>query len=108
MHLHLACVCVCSAVEVPGVGHNLADHAAVVSGYRITQPLAITDEMFLTGGVLSPARVAEWLARGSGPLATSGCDTGGFFKTDTRHTQPDLQLRSVYGIPTGAPSNTHC
>ena len=30
---------------------------------------------------LVPARLAQWLARGSGPLATSGCDFGGFVRT---------------------------
>ena len=61
-------------VDLPGVGANLADHPAVVSGYRITKPISITDEMFLAGGVLSPARVGEWLVRGSGPVATTGED----------------------------------
>ena len=87
-------------VELPGVGQNLQDHPAIVTGYRITEPLAITDQMFLTKGILSPARIAEWLARGSGPLATSGCDFGGFFKTDAKAAQPDLQLRFVSGLGT--------
>ena len=87
-------------VELPGVGENLQDHPAVVSGYRINEPLAITDEMFLTKGVLHPARIAEWLLRGSGPLATSGCDFGGFFKTTAGKAQPDLQLRFVSGLGT--------
>ena len=65
------------AVELPGVGHNLADHPAVVTGFTINEPLSITDQMFVGKGILSPARVAQWLARGSGPLATSGCDFGG-------------------------------
>ena len=88
------------AVDLPGVGENLQDHPAVVSGYRITEPLAITDQMFLAKGILSPARVVEWLARGSGPVATSGCDFGGFFKTARSREQPDLQLRFVSGLGT--------
>ena len=87
-------------VDLPGVGRNLQDHPAIVSGYRINAPLSITDEMFLTKGILSPARVAEWLARGSGPLATSGCDFGGFFRTRQGMDQPDLQLRFVPGLGT--------
>ena len=50
---------------------------AVVTGFTINEPLSITDQMFVGKGILSPARVAQWLARGSGPLATSGCDFGG-------------------------------
>lgn len=88
------------AVDVPGVGRNLADHPAVVSGYQITQPIAITDEMFIAKGVLSPRRVAEWLYRGSGPCATTGCDTGGFFSTRAGLQQPDLQMRFVCGLGT--------
>jgi choline dehydrogenase-like flavoprotein len=66
--------------DVPGVGANLADHPAVSVGVTVSSAISITDEMFLGRGVLNPARVVEWLARGSGPLATTGCDYGGFFK----------------------------
>lgn len=76
------------------------DHPAVVSGYQITQPIAITDQMFIAKGVLSPRRVAEWLYRGSGPCATTGCDTGGFFSTRAGLQQPDLQMRFVCGLGT--------
>ena len=92
-----------TAIHLPGVGRNLADHPAVVTGYKINQPMSITDEMFLgQTGVLNPRRVFEWLRRGSGPLSTSGCDFGGFFTTraKTKTAQPDLQLRFVSGLGT--------
>ena len=88
------------SVHSPGVGQNLADHPAVVTGYQITKPLSITDQMFVASGVLKPSRVLEWLTRGSGPLATSGCDFGGFFTTRKGLLQPDLQLRFVSGLGT--------
>ena len=69
-------------VCLPGVGRNLIDQPAVVTGYTVTSPLSITDEMFWRrSGALSPRRVGEWLLRGSGPLASSGCDFGGFFSS---------------------------
>jgi len=87
-------------VPLQGVGANLQDHPAIVTGYTINQPLAITDQMFVANGVLHPARIGEWLLRGSGPIATTGCDFGGFFKTDKSCSQPDLQLRFVSGLGT--------
>lgn len=86
--------------DLPSVGASLADHPAVVTGYQIQRPIAITDQMFLARGLLSPVRVAQWLVRGSGPLATSGCDWGAFVKTGAGLSQPDLQLRFVAGLGT--------
>ena len=56
--------------------------------------------MFLAKGILSPTRLVEWVARGSGPISTSGCDFGGFFTTRKGLAQPDLQLRFVAGLGT--------
>lgn len=88
------------AVELPGVGKNLADHPAVVTGFTINKPISITDEMFLSSGILNPRRVAQWATLGSGPLATTGCDFGGFFRTEPSLPLPDLQMRFVAGLGT--------
>lgn len=69
-------------LDLPGVGANLADHPAVSCGYTIRRKLSITDQLFVpTTSVLRPSRLLQWLLRGSGPLATTGCDFGGFFST---------------------------
>ena len=104
-------------VDLPGVGKNLADHPAVVVGYKINQRCSITDKMMVGKGRLNPLRVAEWLGNGSGPLATSGCDFGGFFHTRRQkagtdevvstaakdsgsESDPDLQMRFIAGLGT--------
>ena len=100
-----------TVIDLPGVGKNLADHPAVVTGYQISKPISITDEMFLgKTGVLNPRRILQWLRKGSGPLSTSGCDFGGFFRTSQKIgrrglfkpklEQADLQMRFVAGLGT--------
>jgi len=90
-------------VELPGVGCNLADHPAVTAGYTVHKRVSITDQMMLPGtGVLNPVRLAQWLALGRGPLASTGCDHGGFFATAAaaENGLADLQVRFVAGLGT--------
>lgn len=90
-------------LDRPGVGENLQDHPAIVLAHDITQPLSVTDELFVKGlGIMKPKHVAKWLITGSGPLTTPGCDHGAFIKTDPSLPEPDLQLRFVAGRGTNA------
>jgi hypothetical protein len=64
-----------------------------VLAHDITQPLSVTDELFVKGlGIMKPKHVAKWLITGSGPLTTPGCDHGAFIKTDPSLPEPDLQV----------------
>jgi len=78
----------------------LAPPSFLHSPVAVNKPISITDEMFIAKGALSPVRLAQWLARGAGPVATSGCDFGGFFRSRPSLDQPDLQLRFVAGLGT--------
>ena len=73
----------------------LAPPSFLHSPVAVNKPISITDEMFIAKGILSPVRLAQWLARGAGPVATSGCDFGGFFRS-----RPSLDQRALGRRPT--------
>ncbi|CAM9799712.1 unnamed protein product, partial [Phaeothamnion confervicola] len=84
--------------DVPGVGANLMDHPAVTAMWDISRPVAITDHLFRRNSTkLRPLAVARWLLTGRGPLASPGCDNGGFFRSSPELALPDIQLRFVPG-----------
>eukprot|EP00929_Paragymnodinium_shiwhaense_P049575 TRINITY_DN24_c0_g2_i1.p1 TRINITY_DN24_c0_g2~~TRINITY_DN24_c0_g2_i1.p1 ORF type:complete len:625 (+),score=141.31 TRINITY_DN24_c0_g2_i1:58-1932(+) len=86
--------------DLPGVGENLQDHpAAVVSfecpedkrGVSVTSKLRIPNTTFP-----HPLPILRWLFTKTGPLCSTGCDHGGFFRTAAAPADspsPDLQMR---------------
>jgi len=86
-------------VDLPGVGKNFQDHPAAVVSYECTpagKGVSVTSEIRIPGTkITNPFAVFKWLFSGSGPLASVGCDHGGFFKTNAAlpDGQPDLQVR---------------
>ena len=60
--------------------------------------VSVTSRIRLLGTRLpSPSAVLNWLVRRTGPLTSTGCDHGGFFRTGVperaRDAEPDLQVR---------------
>jgi len=83
-------------VDRPGVGANLQDHPAVVVAHEITQPLGISDDLFMLKSKMpKPQHVLQWALFGTGPLTSPGCDHGAFLKTQPGLKEPDVQFRFV-------------
>lgn len=77
-----------------GVGAGLADHPAVVVSYACKKAVSVTDEIRLWGGSkTNPVALLKWLLWRRGPLTSVACEFGGFFKTDPKHEQADLQVK---------------
>jgi choline dehydrogenase-like flavoprotein len=83
--------------DLPGVGQNLQDHPASVVSYACSkgnEGISVTSVIRIPGTTLNnPKVVLDWLLNKSGPLTSTGCDHGGFFKTKNSLESPDLQLR---------------
>ena len=80
-----------------GVGKNLQDHPACVVSYACSEGnegVSVTSKIRIKGTTITnPKVIAQWLFNKSGPLTSTGCDHGGFFKTKSSLTSPDLQMR---------------
>jgi choline dehydrogenase-like flavoprotein len=86
--------------DLPGVGENLQDHPASVVSYECPEAkrgVSVTSKLRIGGTSLPhPRPMLQWLLFGSGPLTSTGCDHGGFFRTAAAPTDspsPDLQMR---------------
>ena len=75
------------AVDLPGVGKNLQDHIMVGVAYEEKEGLA---------GHVNPLNLLRWWGRyaidRSGPLSSSGAETGAFVRTGDASSRPDLQF----------------
>lgn len=92
-------------VELPGVGQNLQDHPAAVTGWTCPdnlQGISVTDELIDKRGKVRLSAILNYLVRGRGPLATTGCDHGALISTRGNSKQPDLQMRFVPAVPATA------
>lgn len=80
-----------------GVGKNLQDHPACVVSYECSDGnagVSVTSKIRIKGTTITnPKVIAQWLFKKAGPLTSTGCDHGGFFKTKSTLTSPDLQMR---------------
>jgi len=80
--------------DVPGVGENLQDHLLAVASYST----------LLKGSLsLSVPRVLGWMLRysltSSGPASASPVECGGFVRTDSGLSRPNLQFHFVpFGV----------
>ena len=83
--------------DLPGVGQNLQDHPAIVTSYACKDEqagISVTSKIRVKGTTLTNPKVAlQWLFKKKGPLTSTGCDHGGFFKTKVELSGADLQMR---------------
>ncbi len=77
-----------SAVDLPGVGGNLADHPAVMLEFAATRPVTFLNELRIDRALVSTAR---WAMFGSGPFATQINSANGIVRTDSSLDRPDVQ-----------------
>lgn len=90
---HLEELAIPVVADVPGVGQNLQDHpAAVVSFKTPKKGISVTSKLRLLG-FTNPFPILRWMFFKSGMLTSTGCDHGGFVKTNGDEAQADLQLR---------------
>lgn len=78
--------------DLPGVGENLQDHAAVALKQKITRPysaLAYTRPMKAMLGL------AEYALRGTGPTTSNGLELLAFIKSRPELETPDIQYHFV-------------
>ncbi len=90
-------------VNLPAVGRGLQDHPAVLLSCESSVSDVVREiRPFLPlCPAISPWAILSWITRGSGPLATTGCDHGAFLKTaavEAAQAPADVQLRFVPGI----------
>ena len=83
--------------DIPGVGQNLQDHPAAVLSYSCSpgnEGISVTSKIRVKGSKMTnPKVLMQWLLKRKGPLTSTGCDHGGFFKTKHDLKAPDLQIR---------------
>jgi choline dehydrogenase-like flavoprotein len=83
--------------DLQGVGKNLQDHPAAVVSYECSkgnEGISVTSVIRIPGTTINnPKVVLDWMLNKSGPLTSTGCDHGGFFKTKENLVSPDLQMR---------------
>jgi choline dehydrogenase len=87
--------------DLPGVGQNLQDHAAVMLSYYAPDPYGKDRDkkrIFYTERLgKDPLVLAEYFLLGRGPLTSPVCEAGAFVHTQAVIGEPscDLQLRFV-------------
>ena len=85
--------------DVPGVGQNMQDHPAAIISYKCkegNEGVSVTSKIRIKGTTMTnPKVILQWLLKREGPLTSTGCDHGGFFRTDDSLTSPDLQMRFI-------------
>ncbi|MGI9323799.1 MAG: choline dehydrogenase [Pseudomonadales bacterium] len=74
---------------LPGVGRNLMDHLEVYVQHAATQPVSIYQHLSLIGRAGIGAR---WLLNRSGLGATNHFEAGGFTRSDSSVSYPDIQF----------------
>jgi len=95
-HQHLVGNGIATLHHLPGVGQHLHDHPDVVQVVNAPQ---LTDlfGLSLTGALNTLKGMLEWRRQRSGMLTTNFAEAGGFIKSQTEETRPDLQLHFVIG-----------
>lgn len=88
--------------DIPGVGKNLQDQPAVLTASRVKDKFegtTLSDHIYSEKGKIRKRAILNYLVRGRGPLATTGCDRGAFVRTAAATgSLPDLQIRFVPGM----------
>ena len=84
---HLRSIGVPVLCDLPGVGANLQDHPAVPVAYECKQPVTLATAETL-------ANLVRYTAFKTGPLSSNVAEAGGFVRTATACTSPDVQYHS--------------
>lgn len=96
-HEHLTAHGIDVVHDLQGVGKNLQDHPATVVSYECSkgnEGVSVTSVIRIPGTTINnPKVVLDWVLNKSGPLTSTGCDHGAFFKTKEELASPDLQMR---------------
>jgi choline dehydrogenase-like flavoprotein len=86
--------------DLPGVGENLQDHPAAVVSFQCPEEkkgISVSSKLKIKGTKIPhPGPALEWKMHKTGPLCSTGCDHGGFFRTSAAPKNSpscDLQMR---------------
>lgn len=71
-------------VDLPGVGKNLQDHLFMAVSYSCLEPISLAEAE-------TEENVGKFIQAGQGPLTSNVGEAGGFIKTDSKLTSPNLQ-----------------
>ncbi|WP_127555691.1 GMC family oxidoreductase [Saccharospirillum alexandrii] len=83
-------------VHSPGVGQNLQDHLDYISAWRSPSPHLIG--YGLTGIARVAAALPNFLFRRRGIITSNVAESGGFVKSSSDLTQPDIQLHFLVAL----------
>jgi choline dehydrogenase-like flavoprotein len=75
-------------VDSPGVGANLSDHPVVTAMWETPRTPGLWEES-------TPANLARWRLRHSGPLTSNVAEAGGFSRTRPSLPAPDVQWHAL-------------
>lgn len=78
--------------HLPGVGRNMQDHLYVLIGHECLQPVSLIHTLRLDRLV---AGILSGYFRGTGPIARSPLEAGGFFRARDGLSAPDIQANFV-------------
>jgi len=75
-------------VDSPGVGANMSDHPVVTAMWETPRTAGLWEES-------TPANLARWRLRHSGPLTSNVAEAGGFSRTRPSLPAPDVQWHAL-------------
>ena len=75
--------------DLPGVGRNLSEHAAVFIHYATSRPVSLLNELRFDRVAVSLLR---WLAFGTGVFASQGTSCHALIRTRPELERPDIQI----------------
>jgi choline dehydrogenase len=85
---HLRDLGIIVRADSPGVGANLSDHPVVTAMWHTPRTAGLWEES-------TPANLARWRLRHSGPLTSNVAEAGGFSRTRPSLAAPDLQWHAL-------------
>ncbi len=91
----LAALGIETKVGSPQVGRNLQDHLGVYVQYECREPITLYRLMRADRALLAGARA---LLFGTGPGAVVPLEAGGFLRTDSDQSRPDVHVTTVPGL----------
>ena len=85
---HLRDLGIVVRVDSPGVGANMSDHPVVTAMWETPRTPGLWEES-------TPANLARWRLRHSGPLTSNVAEAGGFSRTRPSLPAPDVQWHAL-------------
>jgi choline dehydrogenase len=92
---HLISRLIMPIADRPAVGRNLQDHVTLWALWRSNEPVSLASAMAPEN---VEANLVEFETEGSGPLTSNMAEVGGFARTSSELSAPDLQLHAIPGI----------